>query len=56
MEVSQSVVITVVPLYQAHIVGGITIPQLFAMCGQVVAIRNANAYGGQSTEHATHIR
>lgn len=40
MVVSQSVVITVVPPCLAHIVGGITIPLSFAMCGRVVAQRN----------------
>ena len=34
MVVLQSVVITVVPLCLAHIVGGITIQLLFAMCGR----------------------
>ena len=48
MEVLQSVVITVVPLCLAHIVGEITIPPSFAMCGQVVVIRSGDAYGSQS--------
>lgn len=40
MVVLQSVVITVVPLCLAHIVGGITIPLLFAMCGRAVEQKN----------------
>ena len=42
MEVSQSVVITVRQPCQAHIVGGTMILPLFAMCGQVVAIRSGD--------------
>lgn len=56
MEAFRSAVIIVEHLYLAHIVGGITIPLSFAMCGQVVATRNDEAYGGQPTEHAAYVR
>ena len=55
MEAFRSAVTIVEHLYLAHIVGGITIPLSFAMCGLVAVIRSGD-YGGQPAEYATHVR